>query len=202
MAATSTSAASVLLKALDLLSTLALVLYPFAIYAGVSSWGIGVLAPLLLAVFGLRLLRARPRPRELFPVTVAVATVGIILVMASWILKRSGWLLYYPVAVSLILLAVFGWTLLRPPSLVERLARLADPRLPPAAVAYTRNVTRVWCVFFACNALAALATCLRGDLRLWTLYNGAVSYLLIGLLMAGEWLVRRRFMSRHVSSTP
>lgn len=89
-----------------------------------------------------------------------------------------------------------------PPSLVERLARLADPRLPAAAVAYTRNVTRVWCVFFACNALAALATCLRGDLRLWTLYNGAVSYLLIGLLMAGEWFVRRRFMSRHAPSTP
>jgi len=29
-------------------------------------------------------------------------------------------------------------------------------------------------------------------MALWTLWNGLLSYLLIGLLMAGEWLVRQR----------
>ncbi len=39
----------------------------------------------------------------------------------------------------------------------------------------------------------ALFTALYGDMRLWTATrNGMIAYLLMGALMAGEWLVRRR----------
>ena len=38
----------------------------------------------------------------------------------------------------------------------------------------------------------ALFTCLNGDLRLWTLWNGGISYLLIAALMGAEWLIRQR----------
>ncbi|MNJ71634.1 hypothetical protein D3C77_682010 [compost metagenome] len=77
-------------------------------------------------------------------------------------------------------------------TLVERLARLTDPDLPPAGVRYTRTVTRVWCGFFVLNGTLAAATIWHGDLALWSLYNGLVSYLLMGLLMGAEYLVRLR----------
>jgi len=77
-------------------------------------------------------------------------------------------------------------------SLVERLARLQEPELPTAAIRYTRRVTRVWCLFFIGNGLFSGWTVWHGDLALWSLYNGLISYLLMGALMAGEYLIRRR----------
>src|SRR4051812_24064815 len=79
----------------------------------------------------------------------------------------------YPAAVSAALLFAFGRSLWAGPPMVERLARLRRPDLDPAAVAYTRTVTKVWCVFFICNGLMALATALWMSDRAWALYNGA-----------------------------
>ncbi len=106
-------------------------------------------------------------------------------------------LLWYPVVVNLAMLLLFAASLWRAMPLVERLARLREPNLPPQAVRYTRRVTQVWCLFFIFNGGMALATCLIGNLHLWTLWNGGISYLLIGMLMGGEWLVRQR-MRRNV----
>ena len=40
------------------------------------------------------------------------------------------------------------------------------------------------------NGLVAAATAAHGDLALWSLYNGFISYLLIGGLMVAERIVR------------
>jgi uncharacterized membrane protein len=66
--------------------------------------------------------------------------------------------------------------------------------MPPHGVIYTRKVTWAWCGFFALNGTAALVTALWASERIWALYNGLVAYVLIGLLFAGEWLVRQRVM--------
>jgi len=69
---------------------------------------------------------------------------------------------------------------------------MTEPDLPPAAVRYTRQVTRVWVAFFAFNASVATGLALLAPLSWWTLYTGLIAYLLMGLLFAGEWLVRQR----------
>ena len=104
-------------------------------------------------------------------------------------------MLYYPVAVNLALLGVFGTSLVSPPTVIERLARLRHPELDEHAVGYTRKVTVVWCGFFAGNAGAASVTAVLGDQAIWAFYNGFLAYVLMGLLFAGEWLVRRRVMA-------
>lgn len=81
--------------------------------------------------------------------------------------------------------------------MIKRLARLEDPDLPPKGVAYTRKVTQVWSVFFLCNAAVSLATILYGDRWLWGFYNGFVSYILMGLLMAAEMAVRRKVRASY-----
>ncbi len=100
-------------------------------------------------------------------------------------------LLFYPVLVNGVIFVVFAYTLKRPPSMIERFARLQDPDLPQAAIAYTGKVTVVWCAFFIFNGLFALFTALFASLAFWSLYNGLISYLLVGALFFGEMIIRR-----------
>lgn len=102
---------------------------------------------------------------------------------------------FYPVAMSAGMLLLFSLSLRYPPSMVERFARLKIPDLQPPAVAYTRRVTQCWCAFFVVNGALAAFTALYASRELWALYNGFISYVLMGLLFAGEWLWRQRFLA-------
>ncbi|KHN55935.1 DNA gyrase subunit B [Aeromonas hydrophila] len=181
----------------------ALLLYPLAVYWGLTRAGQTPLLLGLLLIFSLRLLpgllkgrvRLGPLPEWLW-LGRLLACIGLGLTLLSALFSARHWLLYYPLAVSLALLCLFGWSLTRPMSLVERLARLQDPALPPAAIGYTRRVTQVWCGFFVINGALAAFTIWHGDLALWSLYNGLISYALMGGLMGAEYLVRRRLLKR------
>ncbi|MFC5592727.1 hypothetical protein [Lysobacter niastensis] len=102
----------------------------------------------------------------------------------------------YPALVNAAMLLLFGLSLRFPPTVVERLARLQDPDLPPGAVAYTRRVTQMWCGFFILNGGIAVITALWATERVWALYNGLIAYVMMGTLFAGEWLVRQRVKAR------
>ncbi|EGX6953257.1 DNA gyrase subunit B [Aeromonas hydrophila] len=181
----------------------ALLLYPLAVYWGLTHAGQTPLLLGLLLIFSLRLLpgllkgrvRLGPLPEWLW-LGRLLACIGLGLTLLSALFSARHWLLYYPLAVNLALLCLFGWSLTRPMSLVERLARLQDPALPPAAIGYTRRVTQVWCGFFVINGALAAFTIWHGDLALWSLYNGLISYALMGGLMGAEYLVRRRLLKR------
>ncbi|WP_404834284.1 hypothetical protein [Aeromonas media] len=181
----------------------ALLLYPLAVYWGLTHAGQTPLLLGLLLIFSLRLLpgllkgrvRLGPLPEWLW-LGRLLACIGLGLTLLSALFSARHWLLYYPLAVSLALLCLFGWSLTCPMSLVERLARLQDPALPPAAIGYTRRVTQVWCGFFVINGALAAFTIWHGDLALWSLYNGLISYALMGGLMGAEYLVRRRLLKR------
>jgi uncharacterized membrane protein len=88
-------------------------------------------------------------------------------------------------------------SLWQPPTAIERMARLARPNFPQSAVRYTRRVTQVWCVFFGLNGSVSLATALWASNDVWALYNGLLSYVAMGALLAIEWCVRLRVMARH-----
>jgi len=110
----------------------------------------------------------------------------------------------YPLLVSGLLLFQFAWSLRYPPSIVEQFARMAQrgKELPAQACAYCRKVTWVWVGFFCINMLLSALTALGNHWELWALYNGGISYVLIGLLMGGEWLVRRRVQARIAQQQP
>lgn len=97
----------------------------------------------------------------------------------------------YPAFMNGALLAAFGLSLVRGPSLIERLARLHEPDLPQSGIRYTRCVTWVWAMFFALNGAAALWTALFADWHLWTLYNGLIAYVAMAILFGGEFLIRQ-----------
>lgn len=115
----------------------------------------------------------------------------LLLALATLLTNHSLPVKLYPAIVSLSFLAVFGYSLVKPPSFVERIARLREPDLPPQAVRYTWRVTFTWCVYFVLNAAVASGLALWGTDRAWALYSGGLAYVAAGLLFAGEFLVRQ-----------
>ena len=177
---------------LTVLTVCVTLLYPLAIW-----YGQGQVEPRWLV--GLLLLAAATRlPALKLSVAARWSVAGALLLAgcALW----SNLLLplkLYPVLVNGALLAAFGYSLAAPPSMVERLARLREPDFPPAAVAYTRRVTQVWCGFFIVNGALALGTALWASDAVWSLYTGVIAYGLMGLLFGAEYLARRRFKRLH-----
>ncbi|MGO4330502.1 hypothetical protein AB4Z48_31665 [Cupriavidus sp. 2TAF22] len=167
--------------------------YPVTIYFGLQHWSPRVMALALVALALLRVLTSRQAGWRLLAVLAAALAAVVAASNHAMPLKL------YPVLVNGAMLAVFGWSLRHPPSLVERLARLREPDLPPAGVAYTRRVTQAWCVFFIANGTVAALTAVLASDRVWALYNGGIAYGLMGAMFAGEWLVRQRVMAggRH-----
>lgn len=130
--------------------------------------------------------------------TLLLVLLGLFCTLA-FLDARWEWVKLYPVLVSAVGATWFAWTLIRPPSAAERLARLANPReqFDRRKSSYTKRVTQVWVVFFLFNGGAATYTALAASTGVWTIYNGLISYLLIGSLLGGEYLFRLWYRKRH-----
>jgi uncharacterized membrane protein len=172
---------------------LSILLYPVAVFFGGRHFEPWKIAGLLIVLLMVRLAAGYSSKHWSIPLT--IAGIGYC-VFAMWS-NQLGTLLFYPTLVNGLMLLIFGWSLFYPPSLIERLARIQHPDLPPEGVIYTRRVTQVWCGFFIINGALALATALWASLEVWSLYNGLIAYVLMGVLFVAEYLVRIR-TQKHV----
>ena len=184
---------------LSLAAGAVLVLYPLLMYFGQSRLGATWMALILILICGLRLAalrfgssarlaRAFGTPQFL----VLGGAMGLALV-SIWRGSHVA-MLYYPVLMNAGMLLLFGSSLVSPPTIVERLARIRHPDLPEQAVPYLRRVTLAWCIFFIGNGSVALYTATLASFETWALYNGLIAYVLIGAMFAGELLTRMRAM--------
>jgi uncharacterized membrane protein len=96
------------------------------------------------------------------------------------------------------LLLLFGQTLQpgrRP--LVTTLAIRMQDIMTPAMIEYTRSVTVAWCCFFAGQLVMSGVLLACAPHAIWSLYINVLDGLLVAVMFAGEYGVRRlRF--RHV----
>lgn len=166
------------------------VAYPVLVWIGLRAGSPRRVALILLAILvpiGLLRLK-RGGAQAALPAGVACVT----LLVAAW-LDRQGWVLAVPVAINALLGAAFAVTLRAGAQpMIERFARLQTTSLSPEQQAWCRAWTRIWIGFFALNGGIALALALAAPLAWWAFYNGLVAYVLIGLLFASEWVLRRR----------
>ena len=164
--------------------------YPLLIYAGLALVGprtLAVVAAVVLlahAASGWR----RWRRDDLARAAVPVLLVAVVLAVAAAI-DDGRIFLFVPALVNGAMLIAFARTLVRGPSIVETFARLRHPELLPSR-AYLRAVTAVWCGFFAVNIAVSLVLAVHGSLATWTLYNGLIAYLIVGLLLGAERVYR------------
>jgi len=162
--------------------------YPAAVYLGRSA-----VPPLAFVAVALVLLTVRTITLE---VTAARGQRGLLIASAVGLavlaaLDPAVAAKAYPVLVSAAVAAVFGISLLHPPSLVERFARMREPELAAEAQDYCRGVTMVWTLWLAVNALVALVLAIFGSDVAWALWTGVIAYLIMAALFAAEFLARR-----------
>lgn len=162
------------------ISTLLSVSYPFWILWGLSTGRLVEASLGLLALSAIRTAAARRITAE--------AVIGAILASCALLFDSKAMLKFYPVVVNASLLTLFASSLLSVP-IVEKLARMKEGDLPEKAVEWCRKVTIAWCIFFIFNGAAAAVTTFMSD-EIWTAWNGAASYVLMGLMFVGERILR------------
>ena len=179
--------------AVRILEALTFVGYPIAVWAGLSMAGNRLVGLVLIdAVAVLLPLHFLTRRREHSPGVLGGALVLSVLALLSVLLDDRRYILSTPVLVNAILLVSFGMSLLHARvSVVERFAQMSHKTLSPERVRHCRSVTKVWCLFFLMNGLASLGLALFASLSMWALYTGAISYVLMGALFAGEYAIRK-----------
>jgi len=118
--------------------------------------------------------------------------IATILSVALFFTENEIFLKIYPVLMNCAVTAFFGISLFKKP-LIEIFAERMRVELDDFGRAYTRHATLAWTIFLCGNAAISLTT-VFAPTEIWTLYNGFISYVLIGLMMLGEFLVRKKVM--------
>jgi uncharacterized membrane protein len=188
-------------KLITLVVGICLLLYPFAVYLGLNYISPFWLALTLLVLLISRLVMLRGVMNKMPWLLPATVLGGLAIITTLFTDSPMGFQLY-PLMVNFAMLAVFGYSYLKPPTVIETFARIQQPNLPEQAVNYTRKVTLVWCGFFIVNASISLYTALYTSFKVWTIYNGLVSYILIGILFTVEFIVRLFVQKRYPVETP
>lgn len=174
--------------------TVIIVLHPLVVYVGLKIYSSRIIAFLVgVSIIGHFLLQDRHAysMRLLIPFFVIIG-----MCMAGTLLNNPIFILYLPCFISASLLASFSYSLLCPPNTIEMFARMFVSELSAEEMLYCRRVTLVWVGFFFLNGLAALYTACCTSLGIWSLYNGLISYVVMGMLFVVElsyraWRFRR-----------
>ncbi len=121
----------------------------------------------------------------------------IVVALGCFFTNKIVFLKLYPVAVNGSMFAIFLGSLIFPPSIIFRFACLADKSIKGSIAerqveSYCRKVCVVWCLFFIANGAAAAFTAFFCSDRLWSAYNGGISYILMGMLFAIEYIIRKQ----------
>jgi uncharacterized membrane protein len=75
--------------------------------------------------------------------------------------------------------------------MIERIARVGDPALPPELCRYTRRLTAIWCIYFVIAAVLSLTVNLPFG------WNGALVWAGAVVLFVGERWLRPHLFAGH-----
>jgi uncharacterized membrane protein len=167
--------------------------YPLLMYFGLSRFGTRSAAWMLLVV---AVAHTVIRSRQLRAFAWRSALCVPLCAGALWLDDRR-YMLAVPVLINAGFFITFFGSLRGPMPLVERFARMRVRELSPEEQVYCRSVTKVWSAFFLFNGATAALLALSGSLALWTLYTGLISYVLVGVLGASEYTLRKYRFGRY-----
>lgn len=124
-----------------------------------------------------------------------------------FITGKEYFLKLYSVVINATLLAVFGSTLFIEPNIIFRFATLADKSIKGSSFekqvySYCKKVTVVWCCFFIINGGIAAYTTFFCSREVWAIYNGGISYVLMGTLFVVEFIIRKMVDRRMIKAYP
>jgi len=170
----------------SIIATCLFLAYPYLVYRGIESGMVGLAPAIFSGIFLLQAYATRDVKIRIYKVLIAI----VLLLGAYYLQTITAKVL--PVLIQLMLMYFFGRTLLKGkgPSFIESFVRLEFPEFQPGISEYCRQLTILWTGFFAFNAIMCAALANWGSDFWWMLYNGVFIYLMIGLLMIGEYIYR------------
>ena len=102
----------------------------------------------------------------------------------------------YPIVINFLFFSIFFASLFAKETVIQKIARCTDGKLEEPVFSYTKRLTYIWVVFLFANFLTSCVTLFMPD-KFWVLYNGCISYILVGTLFFVEYIVRYFFKKRH-----
>lgn len=171
--------------------------YPYLVYRGMESGMVWVAPAFFSGIYLLQAFKATSLKTKLYKIMVSIG----LLLGCFYLQTITAKVL--PVLIQLMLMIYFGRTLLKGkgPSFIESFVLLEFPQSPPSMRVYFRQLTILWTGFFAFNAAMCVALAVWGNDKWWALFNGVIIYLMIGVLVTGEYVYRHfRFPELRIPS--
>jgi len=182
-----------------LLVVLLIVAYPWLLSRALERFGVPAVAwvALGLGVVGMAMSGRRFRRSAHPGLLTSFQLVGLGLLSSAALSGERQALLLVPVLVQVVLSFVFWQSLRGPVSIVEKAARLMQPRIPDWVSSYCRIITILWCIFFGLNALLIGWLALSGSADAWMRYTGGGLYLVAGVLQLIEFVFRKLWFRNY-----
>jgi len=178
-----------------LLVALLVASYPVIMHLLLTSgqWPVATLLMALLpfAMLPLTLLKAGRITWGLLSAAVLIATSTF-----GWdgMLQNPNWVyLLENIALECLMAWGFGRTLQpgHEPLISQFARRIHGADYSPAIARYTRQVTWAWTLYFVAIALISVVLFVAAPLVVWSWFINFVTFILLGLMFAGEYAVRR-----------
>ena len=158
-------------------------LYPAVAYYGLANGVAWVGLSMLMLILAYQAILFKEKRRSF---------LGAIIIISLGIgLAQSAMVKLVPVVIHISLFMLFYQSLKNGEPLIEKFASLDFPVFPPGMKVHCLQVTQVWTFFFAFIIVFNFALVTWGSDEAWALFNGVLLYILIGLLVVGEYIWRR-----------
>lgn len=177
--------------AASVLSVILGVVYPLVLWYALTHFSARVTGLVAIAfLLPLFALRAFSSSRENLARILALPSGVLALVAIGALLNDERFFFALPVLINGFLFLGFLMTLRSTP-MIERFARLQEPELSTEKCAHCRQATWAWIAFFFVNGTIAGLLALSAPLHFWATYTGGIAYALMGLMFAGEYILRK-----------
>lgn len=158
------------------------IVYPFMIlYCLVNNYPSRYLSVILLVPICINFTKLR---------SYLLLSLGLLLVALTAVFNEKMFLKLYPSIMNFGICLAFLTSLHKKP-LITYFAEKMHYEITHDVARYTRKATAAWGIFMLFNTIVSFSTIFISD-RVWAVYNGFVSYILIGLMFLIELLCRRK----------
>lgn len=184
----------------NILFSILILLYPLLVFFGFKYFSNHKTTLVLAILLTVRIVFLK-RTTAISKALNAAIIITLVTAAFGYFFNNYGYIKLYPVFVNTSLCLYFLQSLrARRTPIVETLARIKEKNLPPQGVRYTKVLTLAWSLFFLVNACISFYSFLYFSLENWTLYNGLLSYIFIGLFATVEFLIRVQLKRKWAKS--
>ncbi|GHV96032.1 hypothetical protein AGMMS50293_23520 [Spirochaetia bacterium] len=108
----------------------------------------------------------------------------------------------YPALADLAYVTIFTTSFFFPPPFafyfIEIFDRTMKDKIPKHQFErYCFKATLVWCCFFVVDGIIAVCTVIWGSDIIWAIYNSGITYVAMGLIFLGEFIVIKMIEKQH-----